>query len=172
MENSRHPNIINEEELQWKISDHGENFASGRKILGAATGASQFGCSLYEVKPGKRAFPYHAHASNEESIYVLEGEGTLRLGKEGGEDSIPLKKGDYITLPASLDMAHQLINSGEKILKYLCFSTLKDPEVVRYPDSNKVGMLTSKAPAHWPNMRGHGFKLLKDTEGLDYYQDE
>lgn len=170
MESRRHAHVVNIDELEWQPGSEGERFASARKRLAAAAGGAQIGCTLFEVPPGKRAFPFHSHSSNEESIYILEGAGTLRLGA----DQVKVRAGDYITMPAELELAHQLINSGAAPLRYLCFSTMKLPEIVRYPDSGKLGMMTAAqgAPKDWPDFRGRAFLLLKEGASLDYYDGE
>eukprot|EP00493_Phyllostaurus_siculus_P012196 UN12372 len=71
---------------------------------------SKLGCSLCEVPPGHALYPFHAHACRDEAIYILDGLGTLRLGKRQYE----VCKGDYTNLPASVIMPHQLINTGNK----------------------------------------------------------
>lgn len=38
------------------------------------------GTSLYKLLPGNKAFPFHCHYGNEEAIFILSGNGTLRLG--------------------------------------------------------------------------------------------
>ena len=92
----RPPNVTNEEDLGWAEHSHGERFGYRRKSLSSATGGRRLGCSLYEVAPGRRAWPYHYHGANEEAIYVLEGSGTLRVGGE----KVSLERGDYAALPA------------------------------------------------------------------------
>jgi uncharacterized cupin superfamily protein len=72
---------VNESDLEWTEADHGET-AFRRKQLSAAADGEGIGCSLYELPPGKRSWPYHYHTGNEEAIYVLDGEGTLRLDGE------------------------------------------------------------------------------------------
>ena len=74
-----HSNVVNEQDLEWGEQSHGEMFGYRRKQLGSAAGGEKLGCSLYEVPPGRRAWPYHYHLANEEAIYVLEGSGTLRI---------------------------------------------------------------------------------------------
>ncbi|MEB3830591.1 hypothetical protein [Phormidium sp. CCY1219] len=44
------------------------------------------------------------------------------------------------------DRAHQLINTGETMLGYLCFSTMLEPDVMEYPDSGKIGVFAGSAP--------------------------
>src|SRR5215207_4825556 len=91
-----HPNIVNEQDLEWVEQSHGEKFGYRRKQLGSAAGEEKLGCSLYEVPPGRRAWPYHYHLANEEAIYVLEGSGTLRID----ERQITLSQGAYATFLA------------------------------------------------------------------------
>ncbi len=92
---------------------------------------------MIELPPGKTAWPLHYHHANEEAIYLLEGEATLRLGDE----RIRVQAGDYIALPAGPDDAHQLTNTGAAVVRYLVISTMTKPDVCVYPDSNKVGVV-------------------------------
>ena len=163
----RRQNVTNESELRWAEHSHGEKFGYRRKSLGSAAGGEKLGCSLYEVEPGLRAWPYHYHGANEEAIYVLEGSGTLRMG--GGE--IPLEKGDYATFPASAVAAHQLINTSGEILRYLCFSTMAEPDAMVYPDSGKVGIFVGAAPGG-PNEKRVLSGFFKEEDGVDYYEGE
>ena len=98
----------------------------------------KLGISLYKLEPGKRAFPFHAHFANDEAILITKGTGTLRYG----EEEVPLKEGDYVHLPAASDLAHQMINTGDSDLEYFCLSSMILPEVVTYPDSNKIATAT------------------------------
>jgi uncharacterized cupin superfamily protein len=133
----RDPNVTNLDEVEWESGlTHGTRFASRRKRLGGLTGGKSLGCTLYEVEPGKRAFPMHAHLANEEAIYILEGEGTMRIG----DRKVPVRAGDYIAFPPGRESAHQLINTSSAPLRYLCNSTMRGPEVAVYPDSGKLGV--------------------------------
>jgi uncharacterized cupin superfamily protein len=76
-----HPNVVNESKSKWGEQSHGESFGYRRKILGTAAHGEKIGCSLYEVSPGRKTWPYHYHLANEEAIYILEGSGTLRIGR-------------------------------------------------------------------------------------------
>ena len=49
-----HPNVVNEQDLEWGEQSHGK-FGYRRKQLGSAAGGEKLGCSLYEVPPGRRA---------------------------------------------------------------------------------------------------------------------
>ena len=161
------PNVVGDGDLQWDEQSHGEQFGYRRKQLGSAAGGEKLGCSLYEVPPGRRAFPHHYHLANEEAIYVLEGSGTLRIG----EEEIRVSEGDYVALPARAEAAHQLVNSSESVLRYLCFSTMIEPDVMVYPDSGKVGIFGGAAPGG-PKAKRTFSKFLRGDAKVGYYDGE
>jgi uncharacterized cupin superfamily protein len=133
----RHPNVKNVDELEWEAGPaHGSRFGSLRKPLAAKSGGKSLGCTLYEVPPGKRAFPLHAHLANEECIFILEGEGIMRMG----EREVAVRAGDYVALLPGKDNSHQLVNTSQAPIRYLCLSTMRSPEIAFYPDSSKVGV--------------------------------
>jgi len=78
----RHPRIVNQDDVAPLERTHGEKFALKARSLGMAAGSQKLGCTLYQVPPGKAAFPAHVHHANEEAIYILTGTGTMRLGGE------------------------------------------------------------------------------------------
>ncbi|MEK9159797.1 MAG: cupin domain-containing protein [Patescibacteria group bacterium] len=139
---NRPTNIINIANLPETSVSSGEKFQFTKKSLSQSTGAQKIGCRIYAVQSGKRAWPYHFHYGNEEAIFILEGSGTLR---QNGQES-PVQKGDYIALPVGPEFAHQLINTSETLLTYLCISTMIEPDICVYPDSNKVGVFAVDAP--------------------------
>ena len=132
----RPPNVVHQDQVEANAQGHGERFALVRRQLGAAAGGKKIGTSLVELLPGKKSWPFHAHAANEEAIFVLEGEGTLRL--PAGE--VPVRAGHYIAFPAGPEHAHQMINGSSAPLRYLVVSTMNAPEISHYPDSGKVGI--------------------------------
>ena len=162
-----HPNVVGNQEVEWSEQHHGETFGYRRKSLGSAAGGQKLGCSLYEVPPGRRAWPYHYHLANEEAIYVLEGSGTLRIGGE----EILVSKGDFVALPAKAEGAHQFVNSSEAVLRYLCFSTMVEPDVTVYPDSEKVGIFGGAAPGG-PKEERTFSKFLRGDAEVGYYDGE
>ncbi|AUV83407.1 cupin [Salinigranum rubrum] len=145
---------VNEETLPWSETDRGTT-AFRRKQLGRAAGSERLGASLYELPPGKRSWPYHYHTGNEEALYVLSGEGTLRVGDEDESSQYPLRAGDYVALPVGPESAHRVSNADEngdggtderEPLRYLVFSTMNDPDITVYPDSGKLGLYAGAAP--------------------------
>lgn len=163
----RHPNVVNVSEVDASSRSKGSRFGMTSKILARVAGARGIGCSWYEVPAGKTAFPAHWHGAMEEAIFVLEGKGRLRIG----EEHVTVGAGDWITLPAGPDHAHQLVNDGDAPLRYLCMSTLPTTEVVGYPDSGKVGVVTMANAEDFmtkPWLRG----MFRGNAQVDYYDGE
>lgn len=129
--------IVNLAELPVKAGGNGGKFDFKQSRVGPAIGLNKLGCSLYVVPPGKIAFPYHAHSLMEEMCVVLEGSGTLR--QEGQEHAI--RAGDVIA--STVGKAHQIINSSDSDLRYLVISSNEPVDVVLYPDSDKIGAISS-----------------------------
>src|ERR1051326_1245393 len=121
--------IVHIDDLEAYAETHGEHSVS-IKLLGKAAGSRDIGCMLHEVPPGKKSWPYHFHWANEEAIYVLAGQGTLRL--PSGE--VAVGPGDYMAFPTGPEYAHQMVNNGSEPLRYLCWSTMIVPEIAEYPD--------------------------------------
>ncbi len=162
-----HPNVVNENDLEWGEQSHGERFGHRRKALGSATGGEKLGCSLYEVPPGRRAWPYHYHLANEEAIYVLHGSGMLRIG--GRE--VALSRGDYVALPVGEEGSHQIFNTSDEPLRYLCLSTMDEPDVLVYPDSGKIGLFAGSAPGG-PKEKRTLHKYLRSDAEVGYFDGE
>ena len=114
--------------------------------------------SVYEVPPGKAAYPYHYHHKNEETFYILSGEGILQTPE--GEKKV--SAGDLLFFPTGAEGAHKLTNcSDSENLVYLDFDVIHDIDVTVYPDSDKIGI--------W----GMGInKLFPQRNNVDYYEGE
>jgi uncharacterized cupin superfamily protein len=141
----------------------GSVFSGSRQRVGAQIGAQKLGYSFFTVPPGKTAFPYHNHAGNEEMIYIIEGDGILRLGK----DELAVSADTVIACPPG-DFSHQLINTGSRELRYLVVSTMAYPDISEYPDSNKIGAYATSA-----GRPQSGFRALyvRDRD-VNYYDGE
>lgn len=114
--------------------------------------------SVYEIPPGKAAYPYHFHHNNEETFYILSGEGTLRTPE--GERSVAA--GDLLFFPTGPEGAHKLTNSSEtEALVYIDFDVVHDIDITEYPDTDKIGI--------W----GMGInKVYPKSAQVDYYTGE
>ena len=142
----------------------GSAFGGARQRVGAAIGAQKLGYSFFSVPPGKSAFPYHTHTTNEEMIYVVEGRGILRLGK----DEVEVTAGTVVACPPGTESPHQLINTGNRELRYLVVSTMEYPDLSEYPDSNKVGAYATAAVGKQVGLRA---LFVKDQQ-VSYYEGE
>jgi uncharacterized cupin superfamily protein len=130
--------VINIAEVPLQELAYGETFQAKIGSFGRMIGSTRIGVMLHVVEPGKRAFPYHVHHQTEELFIVLEGEGTYRFGKA----SYPVKAGDVLAAPTGgPEVAHQVINTGTKTLKYLGVSANSvGVDVMEYPDSGKFAV--------------------------------
>lgn len=157
--------LTNPEKLDWTTVDR-ESTSFRRKRLSRAADGEDIGCSLYELSPGRRSWPYHYHTGNEEAIFVLEGEGTIRLADE----TVELQPDDYVALPATEEGAHRVVNDSDSVLRYLAISTMRDPDVTVYPDSEKIGVFAGSPPGGGGERDVHGYYRQEDEIG--YWDDE
>ena len=158
--------VINLADVPLRDTSNGDAFAAKVGSFGRLIGSSGIGCMLHVVEPGKKAFPYHAHHQIHELFVILEGEGEYRFGL----DCYPVKQGDVLAAPTGgPELAHQIVNTGARTLKYLGVSTMADTEVVEYPDSGKFGV-TSRYD--WASGKGGVRHLARPGTSLGYYDGE
>ncbi|HSX21435.1 MAG TPA: cupin domain-containing protein [Gaiellaceae bacterium] len=91
------------------------------------------GASLYELERGNFMI-YHAHHGSEELLIVLRGRPTLRT--PDGERV--LEEGDVVHFATGPEGAHGIRNDTDEPVRYIVAGTRQSPEVVEYPDLNKV----------------------------------
>jgi uncharacterized cupin superfamily protein len=120
---------------EWGRSEDRPGWRSRSFSVGREIGAELIGGSVYELDPGERLWPYHAHHANEEWLIVVRGEPTLRT--PDGEQR--LREGDVACFPRGPGGAHQVRNETPAPIRVLMLSTLRAPEIVEYLDSGKVG---------------------------------
>jgi uncharacterized cupin superfamily protein len=97
-------------------------------------------------------------------MLVLEGSVTLRT--PNGERE--LTRGDIVAFPTGPDGAHDVRCSGEKAARVLMLSTMSDPEICVYPDSEKLG-----ASAGFLRTDGARARLLnREAANLEYFDGE
>lgn len=114
--------------------------------------------TVYEVPPQKAAYPYHYHLKDEETYYILSGEGLLKTPE--GEKAV--SAGDMLFFPAGSEGAHKLTNTSltEKLV-YIDFDAIHDLDAAIYPDSGKIGV--------W----GKGVNRVYPLDAnVDYYEGE
>lgn len=115
--------------------------------------------AIYEIPPQKANYPYHYHLKNEEVFYIISGSGVL----ETPDGVRNISAGDIVVCPPSDKGAHKIINNSltEKLV-YLDFDTVNSPEVVFYPNSDKVGVIVN----------GKSSTFFKSNTNVDYYEGE
>jgi uncharacterized cupin superfamily protein len=145
-------------EPEYLVSDP-EGYRSGGTRFGKAIGASSIGGTIYELPPGESICPYH-YEYDEEWLIVLAGNPVVR--HPDGEER--LEPGDVVCFPTGPAGAHKVTNgadAGGDPVRVLMLSTLAEPSVAFYPDSDKVGVFVGD------------FRLLVPRgAGVDYFEGE
>ena len=155
--------ILNLDELNDYEENAKGSFAEKYAGVSDKIGAAKLDYSVTILQPGKMVCPFHNHRVCEEMFLILEGTGTLRFGKE----EYPLKVHDIIACPpGGRDVAHQIINTSDAELRYLCLSTSEASDIVEYPDSNKM-------MAYVRGDEEGGFRhIARMEQAVDYYDGE
>jgi uncharacterized cupin superfamily protein len=137
-------------------------FRALRARVGRAAGAERLGLSVWELPPGEAAYPYHCHLAEEELLVVIDGTPDLRT-PDGWRR---LSSGEVVAFPRGEDGAHQLANRTEQAVRFLALSTNGDPDIVVYPDSDKVSAVERRAD-------GGGLRaVFHRSDAVDYWDGE
>ena len=103
-------------------------------LFSDAGGLTQFGAVVEVLPPGSRSSIKHWHATEDEMVYVLEGDVTLH---EGSEISV-LRPGDAATFRAGDPIGHCLENRSGQDVRYLVIGTRAPGDTVTYPDNDRI----------------------------------
>jgi uncharacterized cupin superfamily protein len=153
------PNINDPE---FEPGERPPGFRSRRARIGYELGTELIGASLWQIPPGEAAYPYHFHYADEELVVVLSGRPTLRA--PDGERE--LEPGEALRFPVGEEGAHQILNRGEETATFLAISSSGRPDVVVYPDSDKIGV-GERLP------RGGGLRgFFRRGDAVDYFEGE
>ena len=163
---SRGP-VMNIDEVELQEWGDGEHHAARLGALAGHLGAQKLGYRLVELEPGKSGWPAHAHYVNEEMFFILDGEGTLRIGDE----LYPLRRGDVVAVPPGPQTPHMITNTSAAPLRYLAVSTMEEPDIVEYPDSDKVGVFVGAAPGGDKQARRLA-EFYRHSDRVDYWDGE
>ena len=115
-----------------------DGYAHRERELGRLLGATGWGGTIYELRPGERICPYHWHVAEEEWLLVIAGEPVLR--RPDGEQ--PLRAWDVVVFRRGPGGAHEVRNDSGESVRVLMMSTLSMQsrlEICFYPDSGKIG---------------------------------
>jgi uncharacterized cupin superfamily protein len=107
--------------------------------LGDLFGLANFGVNLTRLAPGAYSALRHAHAKQDEFVYLLEGEAVLIT--DAGET--PLKAGMCAGFKAGTGDAHHLHNRSKKDVLYLEVGDRSVGDSVNYPDNDVVAVYGS-----------------------------
>jgi uncharacterized cupin superfamily protein len=139
-----------------------DGFRARRARIGHQLGTERLGISQWELPPGQAAYPYHLHLAEEELLIVLSGTPALRT-PDGWRN---LAEGEVVSFPRGEAGAHQIVNRTDATVRFVAISTHGDPDIVIYPDSNKLG-----AAERLP--RGGGLRtFFRLDDVVDYYDGE
>ena len=103
-----------------------------KRPLGDPFGLTNFGVNLTRLAPGSASSLRHAHAKQDEFVYVLEGAPTLVTNS--GETL--LKPGMCAGFKAGTGDAHHLVNRGAADAVFLEVGDRTPGDAVRYPDDD------------------------------------
>jgi uncharacterized cupin superfamily protein len=145
-------------ELDYNLAEP-EGYRAGWKRFGPLIGAAQIGGTVYELEPGQSNCPYHYEYGREEWLIVLDGTATVR--HPDGERSYV--RGDVVCFPEGPDGAHQLLNTSDATARLLMLSTISDPSVAVYPDSDKIGVFPGD---------DRDEVMFQRASGVDYWEGE
>lgn len=99
---------------------------------------SQCQVNFVEVEPGNYAYGYHYHEMNEEVFYIISGTGIIKTV----DKDLTVHAGDAITFPTGPKGAHVIRNGSDtKKLIYIDFDTQNTPEIVHFPEIDKVMLI-------------------------------
>ncbi len=117
--------------------------------LGKASGSQSLGAWLITLPEGARSSCTHAHSAEEEMIFILSGECSLRIIEPGQEATeTPVRAGFFISFPAGTGIAHSFINRSASPVRLLAIGERKPGvDKVRYPEHPEIAaMMRARAP--------------------------
>ncbi len=97
--------------------------------LSRLAGLVKCGVNLIHIPPGKESFLHHVHLVDEEWMFVVSGQGELRIGDE----RFAVGPGDFAGFPPRTH-AHHLRNTGTGELVYLSGGEAVDFGIADFPD--------------------------------------
>jgi uncharacterized cupin superfamily protein len=113
--------------------------------LGDLVGLTQFGVNLTRLKPGAASAHRHWHETEDEFVYILEGEATLI---ENDGEAI-LKPGDCAGFKANDPNAHYLVNRSQRDVVFIEVGTRAVKDRYHYPDVDLAGEKDESGVRFW-----------------------
>jgi mannose-6-phosphate isomerase-like protein (cupin superfamily) len=92
-----------------------------RDLINAKTvGSKGISLRITDVLPGALCTPGHIHTECEEVIFILSGQGEIKIG----EETFPMKIGDAILIPTGVP--HLIRNTGQEVMRMACSFSSND----------------------------------------------
>ena len=129
--------------------------------VGRRLGSELLGATVFEIEPGIPGL-YHFHYGNEEWALVLDG--TLTARSVDGERE--LQRGDVAVFRRGPEGAHALGNRSASVCRVAVFSSMRDPDVVSYPDAAVIGAIAGDAPTAGRDAPFEAF--FRSSDGVGY----
>lgn len=155
--------IVRTGEIDWSRvwrGRHPFNPASEMSLvqLAGPTGMTRLGVNLIRIPPDKESFIPHAHAVQEEFIFVLEGWGELTL------DTVTYNvgPGDFVGFPTD-GVVHSLRCAGPGDLVYITGGERTPVEVADMPSIGKTAVYR---PGRMTLMGEDGVEELTEAEWM------
>ncbi|MCW3015808.1 MAG: hypothetical protein JWO02_2900 [Solirubrobacterales bacterium] len=139
-----HPNLVHLDDLEVQ-QRAAADIAVEYVRLASAAGARMIGATRYEVRPGMRMMPVHAHSDEEELFFVLAGAGLLWQGGSTHE----VHAGDCIVHRIQED-AHTLL-AGPGGLTVIAFGEGSLTNITYLPRPKAWWLGSRWMPADGPN---------------------
>ncbi len=102
--------------------------------LSDSAGLKRLGVSIGRIPPGKEGFLPHAHAGQEEFVFVLEGEGRLSIDGE----TTTIGPGDFVGFPTD-GAVHHIVNESSEDFVYLMGGERTTTDVAYFPTVGMTG---------------------------------
>lgn len=103
-----------------------------KRVLGDLFGLTNFGVNLTTLAPKAMSALRHAHAKQDEFVYVLEGTATLYTD----EGATQLTPGMCAGFRFGTGIAHHLVNETDRDVVYLEIGDRTPGEAATYPDDD------------------------------------
>lgn len=144
---SRHPNIVNWNDVPMETQHTGEHWGASEARLNPSMppGEGHVGVVKVVLPPGRTYCPFHWHVYEDEMFIILSGSGLLRYG----DDVVDLRAGDCVSCPRNSGKGHQIANVSSEDLVYLAIGENRKDEICVYPDTGKVLVRALERIARW-----------------------
>ena len=137
-----------------KSSNYPEPFASrmakrDKRPLADLFGLTNFGVNLTRLAPGGSSSLRHAHAKQDEFVYIIAGQPTLvtNMGRT------PMRPGMCAGFKAGTGDAHHLVNETEEDVVYLEIGDRTPGDSAAYPDDD-LAVETIGGKLHFTHKNG------------------